>query len=466
MKKFIKGLAIVLLLAFIVGVIVTYAYHYTHSYNLYTIKKDPATQLARSLELTKTSVKNGMLFQDTEMISNTMKQGAMEISMLSETETVTNKLYFQNGAFAASGTLTANGQDQKLYGVWVSKNEIAAEIPSLLGETAYGINLNTLKEDLKKWEMLEDLGISADQLEGYLDTLTSFLAQNSEATDSDWATLLKTKVQIAELLKNSPVTIVDSVILDNGKETKAFRISYMITAQRVCEAVDIMAEWAISTKGYKNACKDNPDMGKTVTDMIAEVKKQLEESNATIICDFYLHTKTEVIMQTDIRVDWIAEDDAGTARAILHLGAVPEQSASYLLDINLNAPNDTKEAITLTYLRDDQQNLPSRKLIYNYKGEEKTLLELQYNTIAKTFALDILDGSVTVSGNCERNGERFTVNVELPMLSKVALTFIEKAEMPKMPQYTNLLKLSKKELEELLGSMSKEEPDLDWSECS
>ena len=125
-----------------------------------SITKDPAGQLKKSIEITKETLRSGMILDPTEYVKETFQNGSLAINLQNSNgkDNSNNTLYFQKDtkAFALIGSLTEYGETQE-YNLGVKDKEFAVSAPNVLDKT-YGIHLGTIKEDLKDSALLEAFG--------------------------------------------------------------------------------------------------------------------------------------------------------------------------------------------------------------------------------------------------------------------------------------------------------------------
>ena len=219
-----------------------------------------------------------------------------------------------------------------------------------------------------------------------------------------------------------------------------------MTPAQMCEALDILVNWAITTDVYKTATEDMEGFTEELRANLEEMKKDIVASNATAILNFYLHGKTQIITQAELRVDWFVEKEPATFLATMKLGADPIQSLKYSAEISLDIPEQDKETVAIVYERSHAHNLPGRKLVVSYDDEEYVVMEIQINSVTNAFTLEMFNGEMSVSGVCKSENGKVYMTLDLKEVGDLSLTFTGDAQAPAMPEYTNICTLSEMEL--------------------
>ncbi len=436
-----------------------------------SITKDPAGQLKKSIEITKETLRSGMILDPTEYVKETFQNGSLAINLQNSNgkDNSNNTLYFQKDtkAFALIGSLTEYGETQE-YNLWVKDKEFAVSAPNVLDKT-YGIHLGTIKEDLKDSALLEALGISYEEAVEAIDAILKMEPTEKEAEDSDWRTMLKMLNQAKELVQSSPVTVTEYTTNNNGSTEPGFRITYTMDAKRMQQLVDLAATWYQTTEAYKTMIS-NEGAEEDFKQAIVEAKKFLETTNTVCVLDVCLNEKG-VIVWSNIRADWLENEKASYITATLNLGVDPVNATLYSFEVIANSQGKEVERTTIKYHRSSAHNLPGRKLTIKTGSEQEvTVFDLNYNITNNQFSLrmDGIDGEMI--GTLAQTEDTMTISLNIPSdgsdSGTITFIFTKKAQMPDMPAYTNLCTLTEEQLQMLFGSMIEMPDDSIYAEQS
>ncbi len=450
----------ILTIILIIGIIGGAAFALTQwePYTLWSIKHNPAAQLKRSFEKTTAVLQSGMLFDAPNIMEQALAQGAIGIDLTTlDQSTMSNMLYLRDNGIAMNGSVGEAETTPWEYGFWLTEEAMVVKTPGAEGTNAYGLHFATLKDDLKDSALLTYMGVSYEEACEYIDS--AFGDQDNTEEDAQKNEMQK-MLQLAQLIKNCPVIVDEGTLAVENKNVEVYHISYTISPTQMHDAVDLLISWNAPSAGEKSEAE-----AKAAADELAQLKDAIIESNTTAVLDFYLHNKTQVIVQAALRMDWMQGDDAGTIAANITLGENPATSLSYTASVAITQPGQTREDITVEYQRSNAHNLPGRKLILSNKGESVTMMELQYNAVSKTFDLNLMDRTYTMHGICKEEADKLIVQADLKEIGELTLTFHAKEELPKVPGFTNICTLSEAELEVLFAEPSPDYPDDgDWDD--
>lgn len=434
----------------------------------------------------------GLLGGGSSVVEDVLACGKITVSVGSMGE---NILYIDSnaGTFADILKINADGQEVtvNLYG---NNGEIAVQVPSVLGDVAYGLNLNTLMEDLKNSPIWAMTGMSFEDLE-------SQLGIDFEAILDTYAGMFETMAGSADVIMDKIFAHVDvkttaGKVTINGTEVDATIITYTFDENDVKNIIFELIDWAESTiRKMATELTENLGsmMGESVNvdalmsqmDMDA-IKKEVSDALAGKDMNFTLamniNASSGMLMSVNAEMAATINGVDGKIYADLILGADPANSDKYTLDIGgCKADGSEKGGFLVTLERDLDQAVQVTTLkVEQYMGTQSRVLlngSLTYDTTNSKFVLAgnaggselRVDGmyketetslefgidSVTTGGN--------TVAVDL----LVKFETINGSDVPKMPSYKNPLKMDMTELMELLQGLGfgaeKEEGNFDNS---
>ena len=453
-----KALKVILVVVLLLGACAAAAYAVIRHepYNLKSIQKDPAAQLQKSFLKTKDAVVAGLAFQIPDSITNSSKTGAIGLEWNTPDGNIAVTAYPREKSFALTGTETISTGAESAFGFWLAEDAIVANLPAMTNGKAYGINPKTLKNDLQNSPILDVLGISYEDAMAFVDAM---LAPTEEASENaDWLALLETKRQLKELLHTSAVSVTEGSLPMDTVSFNAYRISYTLSPDQMCTAIDIASQFLLNTDSYKAAVAETPELTEEMKAAINEAKKAIRDNNATAIIDFYLHGKSQVITRMDCRIDWLMDKKSASINATLTLGEDPTTSGKYAIYLTTNLPDTPKSETKIVYLRSHAHNLPSRTLTVSTFEETITVMDLQINSITGVFAVELFDRELSFTGTCTKTDNNVRISTSVEELGDIHLIFQGVAEAPEVPQYVNICRMTQSELESLLEKIAVDEP--------
>lgn len=420
----------------------------------------------------------GLLGGGSGVIDEVLACGKITVSVGNQIE---NVLYIDSnaGTFADMLKVNADGQNVtvNLYG---NNGEIAVQVPGILGDQAYGLNLNTLMEDLKNSPIWSMTGMEFEDLEAQLGI--------------DFEGIMDTYVGMIETMAGSADVIVDKIfahvdvktsegkVTVNGTEVDATIITYTFDEEDIKNILFEILDWTANTvkdmvtklsEKLGSSLGQAMDVEELLKELnIEEAKKRISESMAGMDMNFTLNMNINaasgMLMSVNGEMAATINGVAGKIFADLILGADPANSNKYTLEIgSCKADGTEKEGFLVTLERDLDQavQVTTLKVEQYMDTESRSLLEgsLTYDTTSNKYVLAANAGgnelrvegmyketesslefgidSVTTAGN--------TIAVDL----LVKFETINGSEVPGMPSYENPLKMDMTELMELLEGL-------------
>lgn len=455
MKKTLKIIIIVVLL---LGVCAAGVYALTRyePYNLRSIQKDPAGQLQKSFLKTKDAVVAGLAFRIPDSVTNASKTGSIGLEWNTPEGNLAVTAYPREKSFTLTGTETLSTGTENAFGFWVAEDAIVANLPAMTAGKAYGVNPQTLENDLRNSPLLDILGISYEDAMAFVDAMLAPTEETSKNTD--WLAMLETRRQLKELLRSSAVSVTEGSMPLDSVSFDAYRISYTLSPEQMCTAIDIAGQFLLNAESYKATVAENPEITEEMKSAISEAQKAIRDNNATTIIDFYLHGQSQVIVRMDFRIDWLQDKKSASVNASLTLGEDPTLSGRYAIYLTANLPDMPKSETSIVYLRSHAHNLPSRTLTVSTSEGTVTVLDLQINSITGVFTVEMFDRELIFTGTCTKTDNNVRISTSLEDLGEILLVFQGVAEAPEVPQYTNLCRMSRSELEALFEKFVVDEP--------
>lgn len=474
LKKIIKAIvATIALLAIAIGI-----YYFAVIYQPYTlqgIQKNPSAQLIKSLNLTLTTYANSSGVQLPAAIRKTFSAGSIDIQLSDEGgSTLHNKLYLRNNGFALLGSAVAEDKTTaETYGIWLTEDVIIGCAPALLQkDTRYGVNFKTLKEDIKDSDLLEAMGMSYEEFCQMWDSYTgegsaqgNTPTENEPSKNENPEQVLQQASEILEIIRSCPVSVSEGTTAVSSNETSAvYRIAYTFTPDKICQILELVQKMQPTIPVRDDAVVTPMSLSEEgpQKNELELLQEEIMRTNATAVIEFDLHATSQMIVAAKCRIDWLEDGKAGTVSATILLGKSPN-ALHQEARLTTIMPGQEKKETIVTLTKSNAHNMPGRKLTLTSNGETVTLLDLQYNTVTHTFEADLMDREISLSGSCitDETGV-FTVAIDSNKdISALTLVFDPNDKTPALPAYTNLCDLTYLELEELVDSLSPEDPEWD-----
>ena len=446
MRKIIPKIALAAVFAIALALLFT-AYN---AYGIHSIKKDPMGQLGKSFNKTKSVLQQDFFLALPESISKTIQQGALDLSIKSNGAEMQGRLFLRNNAIALTGATIADGQQKVGFDFWVNEKAVVVKTQTEDAENAYGLNLETLADDFKSSPLLEMLGISYEEIASMLDASDAIISNNKK-DNNDLRTLADTKKQLNDLIRGSSFAVSEVKVKENNSEINAYRISITMNAIQLCKVVDIYHTWLLETETFKSMLSQDAEAKNDLQKQVDALKQEIIETNATILTDFYLHGKNELILYASFRMDWLIEDKAATIAASLDFGGNPASASVLTAKISREYPGEARQYLTAEYHRTQAHNMPTRKILITTKEGTVTLLDMQKNDITGAFDMTLFDGEITLQGEVKETDGIRSIIFNLEDDTTAQITLIAEATIPETPAYQNLCLMTKEELEELLA---------------
>lgn len=447
-----------------------------------TTPKDTEVTLNGSIEKTF----NAMLSADAgpaAVMENALNKGKVTIAL---GEQLKNVLYLDSSSKAFANNLSFNEGDQSVnIGIYGKDKEFAIAAPELLGDTVYGINLETLATDLKDsaiWSLMgTDYDTFMSEYSELIEQITSLLEGMDEEAVNEMADELVES--ISETLKDVEVTTKEEEVEIYGEKVKATVITYHMEKADIEKLMDVMIDWMEEMMtGIMDEMGDI--IGESVTieggsseDVFEQLRAEIDTGldGVEIEGDFYayINSKTQYLMQMGIELTATVEGETGVIDVAFVLGKDPTKSDkfAFVMDVESDGEKRTMEvSLSIDEKTEGDVKTTTFTLAADMDGEKQEIVLAFAHDQKKNeykVSLNAEDTEVSLSGKLEITDSKFHFTIDEveaddeTMSLGLAITVEVGAEgMPAMPAYTNILKLSEDELTSLLELMGQVAPDL------
>ena len=447
-----------------------------------TTPKDTEVTLNGSIEKTF----NAMLSADAgsaAVMENALNKGKITIAL---GEQLKNVLYLDSSGKAFANNLSFNEGGQSVnIGIYRKDKEFAIAAPELLGDTVYGINLETLATDLKDsaiWSLMgTDYDTFMSEYSEQIEQITSLLEGMDEEAVNEMADELVES--ISETLKDVEVTTKEEEVEIYGEKVKATVITYHMEKADIEKLMDVMIDWMEEMMtGIMDEMGDI--IGESVTieggsseDVFEQMRAEIDTGldGVEIEGDFYayINSKTQYLMQMGIELTATVEGETGVIDVAFVLGKDPTKSDkfAFVMDVESDGEKRTMEvSLSIDEKTEGDVKTTTFTLAADMDGEKQEIVLAFAHDQKKNeykVSLNAEDAEVSLSGKLEITDSKFHFTIDeveadgetMPL--GLAITVEVGAEgMPAMPAYTNILKLSEDELTSLLELMGQVAPDL------
>lgn len=371
--------------------------------------------------------------------------------------------------------------------IYVSEDSLAVASKWLLGKDAYGVDLKKLVENFEKSEFGEDgaysLGIALPEDAKNASSDAKKLAEDTEKL---------AKAIVAEFLKsvekNSEIEKESATLSFNGEEVKITAVSVDMDHEQILAVVTDMLEYARTDKSIEKFINDNikyiliatneyyDDMDEDemqeyidkfyeTLDLICDERMdfladQFEESDVSVKLTFHITKSGKQLVGVEVKAEADGEQVKATAYAGPDLANITEISARVTVD---------DESYRVSYTVDTNDKA-------EYKGELKvragteTVLSgsVDWDKKDGDFAVKVSDSwdEFSLKGTLEKSGKKATIvlksvsadDEKIDLGVTVVLSASDK--MPSTPKYTDVLKMSADDIEEVVEELGEIVQDL------
>lgn len=411
-------------------------------------QKDPLVYLQTALEKTEEAAIGDKQSDLSALLEALSKKGTatVDVDIPEEKVNVGAKISYHAEKNIASASLSVDIEGQAItLNLYANKDELCLTAPEILGDTAYGISYETLKEDLASSHIWTMLGIRYEdikaEIEPVLEQLDSMIHDQEESLLQQWnATVDKINV----ILKEITYTAKDI----DGKSVE-------ITCTMTKAQMDKLADTII------DACADYLDaLGSTLPEETAQQLQQLrtalKEVTGEVVAQVVISNETGLI--TSVHLTYSYQED-GKDNAIT-LDADLKDLKNITITATASEQGVVQEGIlTLNIRNNDTDSRVDRQITLKVDEEEEFSLSWVYENNKFTLGCKIDDEQIFFMGDCVLTSKKLALsNLEFKQHGittdiPLELTLSASATVEKMPKYKNILQLTEQEWMALMQSI-------------
>lgn len=380
-----------------------------------------------------------------------------------------NVLYMdaKGGYFADVLKIQNQGQTIDL-SLYLDGGELAVTFPVLLGDQAYGIDFSTLVQDLKNSEIWSLLGTSFEDVQNQLGI---DIGQMMDAFEGIMDATDDMGDVFADALKGIETTQEEGTVTINGTEVKAINIKYHVTSQDIYglfeaymnESEKLMKDMMSSMAGAMGVDPEQILGRLNMDEVRQEMKKVFDEMNIQGDLVISISPDTQYIMCVAADVSGTMEDETISVDMDLVLGTDPANSDKYTFSMVMNVDEEIN-GINAEIVRTTNGSVETSTIKVNSFDDEESMEVmsgyLSYDNSNGAYELSLnSDGDIMAfTGKFQQTDDKLDFTLDTMTMDdetqkigmRVCVESINPSEMPKMPSYKNILRMSKEELNALL----------------
>ncbi|MGN0998229.1 MAG: hypothetical protein ACI4PO_01595 [Faecousia sp.] len=434
-----------------------------------SVEKDPNKQIMESMVSTMEAIfGTGQSPQD--ILKEAMQKGVITVegddifhntlAINSDEKSFSNVLNLKEGGQELN--LTLYGKDR----------ELAFEIPEMIGEGVYGVNLETLMEDLKDSVLWEHLDISyEDFLEAYEEDYNQFLDQLSKQDQIDTQkSLEELKKELEGVVAKLSVYAKDEEVTVDGEAMKVVNVYYEFTDDDLHDLLNVYIDWQEDQAGAMEELLSGTGSGsydEYYEEMRGEMDAFFAETDGDCVLTFTLNPKTKYIML--INLSFVGEmPDLGDAslNISVDLGADPAVSNAFKVRCVIEAEDEETGEVELNWERDHNDKNNSGEVTFTsaFEGDSDTIvLSYAWDKTEGDFDVSLeADGSeISVSGKYILEDSSFRLEIDKLNVDgeehegtlKLSVAATDGKEVEAMPEYINLAKITEEKLQEIVQAI-------------
>ena len=435
------------------------------------VENDPTGQVFTSAKETYSALQSNIPLVST--FYEAAKKGVFELSVLTDDEGSFNGKFYIDSA-ANTGALLANFD---AYGekfdaaINYTDKAIAFSCDKLLGKNIYGINLETFDTDIKNSKIWGLLGITYEDIQSQIDSLTNALnslSENSEAGEKTQQAFSDFEIYIKDFLNKKVTSVEKRNVKVANEDVSSITVKYTLDKEALQEYMnkvltlyqDIIAN-QISTLMIQNCSATELDS--TFEELKDEINKLISESDkCEVIFEISFNVETGDIMLILFDLDILYKEYSAKIKFKADFGKIAEESPEWNFGISLYDNNEISN-IDIKLSRQNSEPTYESTFLIKFDGEEFSSLtenELEFgiknNKEENTFKLffNLGENNMELSGTLlytettlDLTIDDITVSDEdIPEGLCIKLFVKAGEEVPEMPEYKNILTLSEEEI--------------------
>ena len=408
------------------------------------------------------------IFGDMGFVESDSDYGKITLSV---GEYVNNVMYIDGKDMQVADELSLNidGMQMEL-GIYANDEELVLTMPDVLDD-AYGISYETLLQDLENSELWTLLGVDYDEVKSEIEPmLEDLLKQDADDSVEEMEQLIE------DVLSSVDRKVTEGKVTVDGETVDAVIVTYSMDQDDMLKMLDSFCVWY---EKYMEsfAALDIEEAMDEFDDAVAEVETALKEADLTVELVVNINAETGYIMTAKGVLEGTVEDEEGTAILELDLGLDASKSDKFTLKATEIADGEEMDVFQVILKRDIADAEVAYELSVRAAGMTVFRMDLTYDkdTNAYGIEMEMDEEKFSANGTFEATDSKLALTVdtltsygeETELNLELILENITAEDIPAMPKYKNILKLTQDDLIDVITKLGETfggasaEPDID-----
>lgn len=369
------------------------------------IDDEPHTYVAIASENTAASMVKDSFSEEYKLFSDALKDGTFSLEFEAEGIKFNGECYVNEKEDISSQlyTLTGSkGTTAQIY-AFADKNSMKIGTKGKSGTHIYNFDMATLEKKLASSIFSPDSDSDYALSQQDYDMFLQYAAEINSAVkgETSESSAYSEYIDIINkyLKENPPVVTKNSKATINGEDVKANVIKYNISKKDLKSLIGQLVDVALEQNTIPYT-----EYGYTKEEYKADFMEELNElDNYSIQLVYYVNSKTNVLMQSDIAVN-ISEDDTKCRidlKAVYGVDPAKAKKQSFTLKIKMDYPEDS-------YYDDEEVKITANVT----RSKNKTEIAVKLTEDGETEELTTIV--------CEKDGKNYSVTAKIPDLEATA----------------------------------------------
>lgn len=418
-------------------------------------EKDPVAFLLNALALTKEAVTPAVSDDLGKLISAVKDKGSVSLAFENEEiGSVVGQFSYDVGKknYYAMAQASVEGETVNLE-LFANDKEFCIHSPEILGENAYGIRFDNLKEDLQNASIWQLLGVDYSEIQPEIEKVLEMFEKMTSKTDvskEDAYSLARLK----QLFENVQKILDTCKPQASAAGEESVVISYALKREQVDKIIEIYSTYVDDMVKYMVESLEDFIEEMPSTD---EVKELLKELSGEYTIDFTVNNATGMVSGVDVTIEAAGDEKPVTVTINAVLGADPAAAKEWTVDLKIKT-GDEENSARIILSNDDAEGIFDRTL--TVEAEDETIA-CRVRIGQGSYTIEAFSGEemVSVSGTYVLESSSLTLKVDEMTMGEdtmdigLTVTISSDTVSKSMPQYKDILNLTQADIEELMGSL-------------
>ena len=406
---------------------------------------------------------------DMEELENAFECGKITLTV---GEYVDNVLYMDTNNMEFADKLSLNIEGVELdVEVYVNEHDLVLALPELV-DGAYGISFDTIVTDLPNAAIWDLMGVSYEEfmaeLSASLEELTGTMEQLSGLLEGMDTSLGGLEDALKEALANVDMTITEGKAPVGGKDVDAVIVTYSVDSAAMEKIANIMIDWfADYAEDLANSFATMDEdffVDGEITDAKDQVAAFFENADLNAELVVNINAETGYIMTAQGSFSGTVEGEEGGVFLNVDLGEDLTKSNQYSFEMLSSDDEGLKMTIDREISGDKSDYELTATVVGSGNEEDVLTVSFSYDASSYEYALSVeaAGEELAANGTYKMTDDVFEFSVEsvsyggetMELNVLVKAEAISASEIPEMPEYENVLKMSEDDLMMLMMALS------------